>query len=112
MLCRWFRGWEAYVGINKSNDDLTFSVKLNGVLPHTSCRPGTIDNSVLLSDEIDGESNVRSLRRNLREGVDYCLVPQEVWKKLHEWYLFYSLIRFSSPYFEHLLELKSFVVHI
>lgn len=86
ISARWFRGWEEYVRINRSNDDTTFSEQLNGGLPHTTCRPGTIDNSELVVDETDGESNVWSLRRNLQEGEDYSLVPQEVWKKLHEWY--------------------------
>lgn len=108
LRCRWFTGWEEYVGINRSNDDSIFSEQLNGGLPRTSCRPGIIDNSELVLDEADGESNVNGLRRNLQEGEDYRLVPQKVWKKLHEWYLFifiHVLDRFLFYCYEYFVQI-------
>ena len=61
---------------------------LNGCLPHIPRRPGRIDNSELILYGTEEEGDGLTLRRNLQEGQDYTLVPQEVWKKLHEWYLF------------------------
>jgi len=85
LWCRWFRDWEEYVQIKSSNKDSL--EHLNGGLPHIPCRPGRIDNSELVSHGANDEGNGWTLRINLQEGQDYSLVPQEVWKKLHEWYV-------------------------
>lgn len=34
---------------------------------------------------VDGDNDELDLVRSLVEGLDYVLVPQEVWKKLIEW---------------------------
>jgi hypothetical protein len=48
-------------------------------------RPGPIDNSDIVLNRNDCEGNDIELRRALEEGVDYVLVPQEVWEKLIDW---------------------------
>ncbi|XP_006661646.1 ubiquitin carboxyl-terminal hydrolase 9-like isoform X2 [Oryza brachyantha] len=55
------------------------------MLPQAPSRPGDIDNSKLL-EESSSDGDEPELQRTLREGEDYDLVPQEVWRKLHEWY--------------------------
>ncbi|XP_020247698.1 ubiquitin carboxyl-terminal hydrolase 9-like [Asparagus officinalis] len=86
ISARWFRGWKRYVQLKSSNDDSITSEQLNGIPPHVACKPGKIDNSELVTNGTYEENNGLVLRRNLLEEEDYCLVPQEVWKKLHEWY--------------------------
>jgi hypothetical protein len=56
------------------------------MLPQAPSRPGEIDNSKLVSEESSSIGDEPELQRTLREGDDYALVPQEVWRKLHEWY--------------------------
>lgn len=48
-------------------------------------RPGPIDNSDIVLDINDLGSNDVEVRESLHEGVDYVLVPQEVWEKLFNW---------------------------
>ncbi|MQM01060.1 hypothetical protein Taro_033808 [Colocasia esculenta] len=76
---RWWNEWEDYVGLQESpqiSNDVSF---------HIPRRPGRIDNSELLSSEMDEENNELLLREGLMEEIDFKLVPQEVWKKLDEW---------------------------
>lgn len=47
-------------------------------------RPGPIDNSDILVNG-NGDCDNPELRRNLEEGQDYVLVPQQVWEKLFTW---------------------------
>ncbi|KAH0926393.1 hypothetical protein HID58_018649 [Brassica napus] len=47
-------------------------------------RPGPIDNHDIIDTQSDASDP--QLCRRLEEGVDYVLVPQQVWKKLVEWY--------------------------
>ena len=53
---------------------------------HPTSRPGEIDNRKLVSEENISGSEEQELQRTLREGEDYTLVPQEVWRKLYDWY--------------------------
>ncbi|XP_044477487.1 ubiquitin carboxyl-terminal hydrolase 9-like [Mangifera indica] len=82
---RWYKIWERYVESDEpSIDKLSFnSQRLDGV---SSGRPGPIDNSDLTENSNDGEGDALELRRNLVEGQDYVLVPQQVWEKLFHWY--------------------------
>ncbi|CAN7045230.1 unnamed protein product [Brassica oleracea var. botrytis] len=47
-------------------------------------RPGPIDNHDIIDSESDASDP--QLLKNLEEAVDYVLVPEQVWKKLVEWY--------------------------
>ncbi|KAG8374513.1 hypothetical protein BUALT_Bualt10G0002800 [Buddleja alternifolia] len=84
---RWFVGWQRYTGqLEGSYPFEDHSVGSQSLIPTiTEDRPGVIDNS----DIIDGEYNKDDdpqLCRNLEEGRDYVIVPQEVWEKLLKWY--------------------------
>ncbi|CAH8272862.1 unnamed protein product [Arabidopsis lyrata] len=70
---RWYASWQKYV-----------EQSTNECLSGESSRPGAIDNHDIIESESD--ANDPQLRRLLVEGVDYVLVPQEVWKRLVEWY--------------------------
>lgn len=80
---RWFTGWQRYT--EQDIDECAMCEhspdSYNGV-----DRPGAIDNSDLVVKENDGEVDSPELMRTLEEGRDYVLVPEEVWKKLVEWY--------------------------
>lgn len=80
---RWFTGWEKYTG---QDDDHAMGENSLELPDGRSDRPGPIDNSDLVSDANDGEVGNLELIRTLEEGRDYVLVPEEVWKKLLEWY--------------------------
>ena len=58
-------------------------------LPQAMTRPGQIDNSKLVSAETISGSEEPELRRTLIDGEDYILVPQQVWRRLLQWYLIY-----------------------
>ncbi|VVB11856.1 unnamed protein product [Arabis nemorensis] len=73
---RWYTSWERCVGIPTEEFS---SVELS-----EAARPGPIDNHDIIESESDASDP--QLRRMLEEGVDYVLVPQEVWRKLVEWY--------------------------
>ncbi|CAN6882492.1 unnamed protein product [Brassica oleracea] len=47
-------------------------------------RPGPIDNHDIIDSESDASDP--QLLKNLEDAVDYVLVPEQVWKKLVEWY--------------------------
>ncbi|XP_044486865.1 ubiquitin carboxyl-terminal hydrolase 9-like isoform X2 [Mangifera indica] len=81
----WYKIWERHVGgdeplIDKLSSD---SQRLDGV---SSERPGPIDNSDLIENGNGTEGDSLELRRNLVEGQDYVLVPQQIWEKLFHWY--------------------------
>uniref|UniRef100_A0A0D9XHX7 Ubiquitin carboxyl-terminal hydrolase n=1 Tax=Leersia perrieri TaxID=77586 RepID=A0A0D9XHX7_9ORYZ len=76
----WWINWQRYVGLIRADDNDA------EMLPQSPSRPGEIDNSKLVSEESSSVDNEPDLQRTLREGEDYTLVPQEVWRKLHEWY--------------------------
>ncbi|KAG7552658.1 Peptidase C19 ubiquitin carboxyl-terminal hydrolase [Arabidopsis thaliana x Arabidopsis arenosa] len=73
---RWYASWQKYV--EQSKDECLSGESLE------ASRPGAIDNHDIIESESD--DNDPQLRRLLVEGVDYVLVPQEVWKRLVEWY--------------------------
>lgn len=76
----WWMEWQRYVGLvsYEENDSVQ--------LPQATNRPGEIDNSKLVSEETINDSEEPELQRTLREGQNYALVPQEVWRRLYEWY--------------------------
>ncbi|CAM0957127.1 unnamed protein product [Alopecurus aequalis] len=74
----WWTNWQSYVGL------LSYGENDTDIPLHPTSRPGEIDNSKLVSEENSGEE--QELQRTLREGEDYTLVPQEVWRKLYDWY--------------------------
>lgn len=62
------------------------STILNNENPHNiPSRPGQIDNTELIDHETEGDSNQLLIKKDLMEGQDYILVPEEVWKRLIEW---------------------------
>ncbi|AEE82901.1 ubiquitin-specific protease 10 [Arabidopsis thaliana] len=73
---RWYTSWEKYV-------EQSTKEYISGESSEAS-RPGPIDNHDIIESESD--VNDPQLRRLLMERVDYVLVPQEVWKRLVEWY--------------------------
>ncbi|XP_010542043.1 PREDICTED: ubiquitin carboxyl-terminal hydrolase 9-like isoform X2 [Tarenaya hassleriana] len=73
---RWYRSWQRYVGL--STDECPSGE------PSEVTRPGPIDNFDIV--ESGSDTSDPQLRRMLEEGIDYVLVPQEVWTKLVEWY--------------------------
>lgn len=86
---RWYRSWERYVcGDEPSSDNISFdSQHMNGVSSKRAERPGPIDNSnIIQNDNASSEGDDLEVRRNLEEGQDYVLVPQQVWEKLFSWY--------------------------
>ncbi|KAJ8626189.1 hypothetical protein MRB53_019496 [Persea americana] len=87
---KWWRDWQNYIG-QDGNDQSTVEYSTsykhsNGTHLKKRRRPGQIDNSSLVLSGVDGDSKELDLVRTLEEGHDYVLVPQEVWKKLIEWY--------------------------
>ncbi|KAK1306188.1 Ubiquitin carboxyl-terminal hydrolase 9 [Acorus calamus] len=76
---RWWSQWQKYVQVDENTEQSSIEVIMD-----VPCRPGEIDNSLLVDS--NGESNEPVLRSFLQEMLDYVLVPEEVWKKLHEWY--------------------------
>ncbi|XP_021757775.1 ubiquitin carboxyl-terminal hydrolase 10-like [Chenopodium quinoa] len=80
---RWFIGWQRYT--EQEGEDC----EMNGNtadLPNPAERPGPIDNSDLILNVNGGDADNLELLRTLEEGQHYVLVPEEVWKKLLEWY--------------------------
>ncbi|KAF5477969.1 hypothetical protein F2P56_004572 [Juglans regia] len=87
---RWFTSWQRYVGQGNgecSTDKQFSDSQQSNVVPSKMAdRPGPIDNSDIVLDNNDCESNDLEVRRGLHEGADYVLVPQEAWEKLSDWY--------------------------
>ncbi|KAL1213003.1 putative ubiquitin carboxyl-terminal hydrolase 11 [Cardamine amara subsp. amara] len=73
---RWYLCWQRFVGL------LTEEFSSGETSEVT--RPGPIDNHDIIESE--GDASDPQVRKMLVEGVDYALVPQEVWRKLVEWY--------------------------
>lgn len=82
---RWFTSWQRYVG-QGTGEYSSDSQHLNVGPSKMADRPGPIDNSDIVLNRNDCEGNDIELHRTLQEGVDYVLVPQEVWEKLFDWY--------------------------
>ena len=57
----------------------------NAVHSEIADRPGPIDNSDIVSNGKNCDSNNLDIHRMLVEGTDYVLVPQKVWERLSEW---------------------------
>ncbi|CAN6311507.1 unnamed protein product [Urochloa humidicola] len=76
----WWLEWQHYVGLVSYEDNDSEQ------LPQAMNRPGEIDNSKLVSTETISGSEEPELQRTLIEGQDYTLVPQQVWRRLSEWY--------------------------
>lgn len=75
--CRWYTSWQRYVGL--------LTEEIPSGEPSEVTRPGPIDNHDIIETESESDASDPQLRRMLEEGVDYILVPQEVWRKLVEW---------------------------
>ncbi|OVA20111.1 Ubiquitin carboxyl-terminal hydrolases family 2 [Macleaya cordata] len=87
---KWFMDWQRYTGQDTGDylldEHSTGSQSSNGGLLEASYRPGQIDNADLVLGGSDAGWDDLEIHRTLEEGRDYVLVPQEVWKKLHDWY--------------------------
>ncbi|XP_019428321.1 PREDICTED: ubiquitin carboxyl-terminal hydrolase 9-like isoform X2 [Lupinus angustifolius] len=87
---RWFSSWQMYagpcIGIFSIDEQSYNSKHANDVHSDIAARPGPIDNSDIISSEINCDDNNLDIHRGLEEGTDYVLVPQEVWERLLEWY--------------------------
>ncbi|ESQ33499.1 hypothetical protein EUTSA_v10006750mg [Eutrema salsugineum] len=73
---RWYTSWQRCVGL--------LTEELSSEEPSEVTRPGPIDNHDIIDSESDASDP--QLRKRLEEGVDYVLVPEQVWRKLVEWY--------------------------
>jgi len=73
--CRWYTRWQRFVGL--------LTEEFRSGEPSEVTRPGPIDNHDIIDSESDASDP--QLRMMLEEGVDYTLVPQEVWRKLVKW---------------------------
>ncbi|KAG6405437.1 hypothetical protein SASPL_133026 [Salvia splendens] len=82
---RWFMAWQRYIG--KIENGYPFDSNSVGHPSVAKDRPGPIDNSDLIVNEIvkDKDEDLL-LHRTLQEGHDYELVPEEVWERLLKWY--------------------------
>jgi hypothetical protein len=76
----WWTHWQSYVGL------LSYGENDTDIPLQPTSRPGEIDNRKLVSEENSSGTEEQELQRTLREGEDYTLVPQEVWRKLYDWY--------------------------
>uniref|UniRef100_A0ACD5U6E7 Uncharacterized protein n=1 Tax=Avena sativa TaxID=4498 RepID=A0ACD5U6E7_AVESA len=76
----WWTHWQSYVGL------LSYGENDTDIPLQPTSRPGEIDNRKLVSEENSCGTEEQELQRTLREGDDYTLVPQEVWRKLYDWY--------------------------
>ncbi|KAJ7952218.1 Ubiquitin carboxyl-terminal hydrolase [Quillaja saponaria] len=87
---RWFSRWQRYigpsVGIFSTDDQSSDSQHCHVAPSKIADRPGPIDNLDIVLNERDFEGNDLEILKMLEEGLDYVLVPQEVWEKLLEWY--------------------------
>ncbi|KAK4795653.1 hypothetical protein SAY86_027979 [Trapa natans] len=86
---RWYGSWQRYTQSGQQylySEESLDSQSSNQVSSNTGDRPGPIDNSDLVSNLGIIEGDDPELHRNLEEGQNYILVPQEVWEKLFCWY--------------------------
>jgi ubiquitin carboxyl-terminal hydrolase 4/11/15 len=95
---RWWQSWIDYVIQDSAG------VTSNGSHQHEFAsnaprRPGPIDNLDLLDDVASEVSSMDiELHDTLVEGRDYILLPQQVWEKLHGWYVTFILnVESDSP---------------
>ncbi len=82
---KWFTIWKTYVGydLESSIQELNYGQ-----------RPDVIDNAILLEDvnqletTEESKASIKStkLRKNLHKGIDFEIVPEDVWLHLHKWY--------------------------
>ena len=68
-----------------------------------------IDNTDIIVSGGDDKDDDPQLLRTLDEGRDYVLVQQEVWEKLREWYIFYSLEFLYFPCSKFLIQIFIYV---
>ncbi|KAF8082389.1 hypothetical protein N665_0829s0006 [Sinapis alba] len=73
---RWYTSWKRCV--NQLTEEISSGE------PSEVTRPGPIDNHDIIDTESDASDP--QLLKNLEEGVNYVLVPEQVWNKLVEWY--------------------------
>lgn len=91
---RWFSRWQRYagpcVGILSTDNQSSDGQHANTIHSEIGDRPGQIDNSDIISNGNNCDGNNFDIHRMLEEGKDYVLVPQKVWERLLEWYVFLS----------------------
>ncbi|XP_035842496.1 ubiquitin carboxyl-terminal hydrolase 9 isoform X2 [Helianthus annuus] len=88
LSTRWFKKWQKYVGEEIGEyemEDVSID-KQSSTLTKAGERPGPIDNADIVKNEEGRDGGDLQLHRTLTEQVDYVLVPQLVWEKLHGWY--------------------------
>ncbi|KAJ0634602.1 putative ubiquitinyl hydrolase 1 [Helianthus annuus] len=88
LSTRWFKKWQKYVGEEIGEyemEDVSID-KQSSTLTKAGERPGPIDNTDIVKNEEGRDGGDLQLHRTLTEQVDYVLVPQLVWEKLHGWY--------------------------
>lgn len=86
ILIRWWHDWLQYVSQETACIPNGFGDDHCEADSAYAKRPSCIDNSNLIFEvkSEDATGNVE-LQDALMEGRDYVLVPQEVWKRLHNW---------------------------
>ncbi|KAI7733857.1 hypothetical protein M8C21_028642 [Ambrosia artemisiifolia] len=85
---RWFTKWQKYVGEETGEYELEEASvdEQSSTLTKAGERPGPIDNTDIINNEDGRDGGDLQLYRTLTENIDYVLVPQVVWEKLHGWY--------------------------
>ncbi|KAL0796151.1 hypothetical protein Bca101_067528 [Brassica carinata] len=73
---RWYTSWKRCVSL--------ITEEISSGESSEVTRPGPIDNHDIIDTESDASDP--QLLKNLEEGVNYVLVPEQVWNKLVEWY--------------------------
>jgi hypothetical protein len=68
----WWKSWKRYINFQKGQQ---FSFD-------RPPRPGPIDNTDLIED-----TQHNSIKRTCIENYDFVIVPEAVWKQLHEWFV-------------------------
>lgn len=86
ILFRWWHDWLQYVSQETACIPNGYGDNHCEADSASARRPSCIDNSNLIFEvkSEDAIGNVE-LQDALMEGRDYVLVPQEVWKRLHNW---------------------------
>ena len=82
LNCRWWDEWDDYTGFNEKTD---FTVSCNQDELDVTDRPGPIRNDILILNPGAPTSSM-IVDDCLENGIDYVLVTESTWLKLHQWY--------------------------
>eukprot|EP00268_Persea_americana_P056126 TRINITY_DN6585_c0_g2_i2.p1 TRINITY_DN6585_c0_g2~~TRINITY_DN6585_c0_g2_i2.p1 ORF type:complete len:932 (+),score=131.36 TRINITY_DN6585_c0_g2_i2:337-3132(+) len=89
VTLRWWKEWQEYIDQDDNdcqhNDNSAGPQYSNGNHLNISCRPGQIYNFDVIFSKMTGD-DVQLEINQVTEGCNYIFVPQEVWRKLVEWY--------------------------